>query len=586
MRDRSLTRVSIVVIAIVASTAALHLAEAIVVPIALAIFVAFMLAPLVSRLERRGLRTVPAVLLVVCLSFSTVGGAAWVLGAQLTSLAQELPRYRGNILRRIAEVRGAHRGTAIESVQKIAEDVAGEMKAPDGASRPAERPVPVTVEPPSILWNLPSVLATLATAGLVIVLVVFFLVRRGSLRERAMRLVGESRLALTTKALDEAGQRVTSYLVRQSMVNAVFGGAVAAGLLLIGVPYALLWGALATALRFIPYVGSWTAAAAPTLVSLAVFPGWIQPLSVLGLIVALEIVIYAGVEPWLYGRGTGISDVALLVSLAFWAWLWGPIGLLLATPITVCLGVLSKYVDGLGPLAILLEEDVALHPPALFYQRLVARAEHEAAALLGRHAAAGAREDAVAHLLAPAVAWTKRDRARGVLTVSDTAFVLDAIRRLAASLGRPIEPGARARPRIVLLPSGDAADEVALDLLAILLDATPVDARVVSHESPVAATLDLIERESPALLCIGAVPPGGLVATRLLVERLRAEFPDLPILVLRGKSGRHLAAWRDRMLPAGANRVLGTLGEARTVIGQFLTAPSLAHGAAVGRRAW
>jgi predicted PurR-regulated permease PerM len=216
------------------------------------------------------------------------------------------------------------------------------------------------MQAPSVLWQLTALIEPLATAGLVLVLVIFMLLKHGDLRSRLIHLAGHRRLTIATKALEEAGQRISRYLLMQSIINGSFGVAAGFGLFLIGVPYAVLWGFLAAALRFIPYVGPAVSAILPSALSLAVFPGWVQPFLVIGLILLLELSIYMVLEPLLYGQSAGVSAVALLVAAAFWTWLWGPVGLLLATPLTVCLGVLSKYVPQLEFVGMLMGDEPAL----------------------------------------------------------------------------------------------------------------------------------------------------------------------------------------------------------------------------------
>ena len=560
------------VIAIGVATAALQWARDVAAPIAIAVLLAFVLAPLVSMLERRRVPSVAAVLLVVLLSCSALGGVGWILGTEFAALAQELPRYRGNIMHRIAELQGVPRGTAIESVQKMAKDVAGEM-APTGSARTRD-PVPVVVEPPSVLWRLPSLLQALAAGGFVVVMVIFLLLRRRDFRDRIIRLAGDRRLALTTKALDEMGQRITRYLVRQSLVNAIFGALVSTSLLSIGVPYAVLWGGLAGTLRFIPYVGSWIAALAPTLMSLAVFPGWARPLLVLGVLAALEVTVYAGVEPWLYSRGAGLSDAALLIAVAFWTWCWGAVGLLLATPMTVCLVVLSKNVAALRPVAVLLDEELETRPGDLYYQRLIARDEDEALGVAHAYLAGHSRDTLISDLLFPAVRSARRDRERDVLTDDDAHAVYEATVRIAMTVATPAvapvasEAGPAApRTRMLACPARDEADETALRLLGLLLGATQAETLVASHHLLVSEVLALVAREQPEVVCIGALPPGGLASVRYLARRLRAQFPDLPILVGRWSNGRTAEMWRDQLMSVeGIHGVVTTLPEARAEI--------------------
>jgi predicted PurR-regulated permease PerM len=244
----------------------------------------------------------------------------------------------------------------------MVENITRELQKDERAVAEAEKPVPVVVQPPSLLSQLPTILEPLASAGLVIALVIFMLLERGDMRNRLIRLIGYGRLTLTTKALDEAGQRISRYLLMHSLVNGSHGVALGCGLFLIGLPYALLWGVLAAVLRFIPYIGPAVSALFPAALSLAAFPGWEQPLLVIGLIAGLELLSNMFMEPLLYGRTAGVSEVALMVAIAFWTWLWGPIGLLLATPLTVSLGVLGRYVPQLEFLGVLLSDDPVLEP--------------------------------------------------------------------------------------------------------------------------------------------------------------------------------------------------------------------------------
>src|SRR5215467_914842 len=381
----------VTLISVILLLAALHAAQTVLMPVAFAILLAFLLAPLVKGLQRRGIRTFAAVIMVAVLAFSALGTLGWVIGVQLGSVAAELPGYRSNIIKKITDLRGVKKGTALEKVQQMAEDVAGAIRMPNEKGA-ANRPVPVTVESQALIPGLPTLVEVLTVSGFVIVLVIFMLLRQEELRHRLVQVVGHRRLAVTTKALDEAGQRVSRYLIRQGIVNATFGGAVTVGLLIIGVPYAILWGVLGANLRFIPYLGGWMAVLAPTLVSLAVFPGWIQSIFVVGWMIVLELTMYMALEPWFYGQGAGISEVALLIALAFWTWLWGPIGLILGTPLTICVAVLGKYIPGLRPLALLIGESPPPRPVPVFYQRLVGRDEPEAGRTAREFLAAHSRE--------------------------------------------------------------------------------------------------------------------------------------------------------------------------------------------------
>ncbi len=357
---------------------ALYWLQAVLIPLALAVLLTFLLSPVVGTLQRRGLGRVPSVFVAVLLSLSILGGIGWTLSRQLVALADELPRYSLNIHHRIADLRGASKGGSVEKVQKTVEDVVGEIQKTDtpGVTRP--KPVAVVLEPPSVLAHLPNLLQALAGAVVVMVLAIFMLLERRELRDRLILLIGYRRMTATTRALDEAGARISRYLLVQSIINGSFGVAVGFGLFLIGVPYAVTWGSLAAALRFIPYLGAFVAMLLPLALSLAVFPGWLQPALVVGLFLVLELITGSVMEPWLYGQSAGVSQVALLIALTFWTWLWGPAGLLMATPLTVCLIVLGKHLPALGFIVVLMGDRPVIEAKARYYQRLLARDQDEA----------------------------------------------------------------------------------------------------------------------------------------------------------------------------------------------------------------
>ncbi|MGE0866530.1 MAG: AI-2E family transporter, partial [Vicinamibacterales bacterium] len=342
----------------------LYWAQAVLVPVALAVLISFVLAPPVTWLER-WLGRVSAVLIAVTLVFIMLGLAGWGLVRQMESLSEDLPRYRANILSKIADVRGAGKGGTVEKLQETIEDIKtdlGKTGAPKGRVAP---PVMITSELvsgfPAIAW-LGPIVGPLGTAGLVVVLVIFMLLERRDLRDRLIGLFGQGRLTVTTKAFDEAGSRVSRQLLMQSLASLVYGVVAGVGLYLLGVPYPLVWGALGAALRYIPSVGPVIGAAAPILASLAAMPGWSGPLSVAGMFVVLELFTNLVLETVLYAGAAGVSQVALLISVAFWTWLWGPLGLLMATPLTVCVVVLGRHVPGLASIGTLMADTPALAP--------------------------------------------------------------------------------------------------------------------------------------------------------------------------------------------------------------------------------
>ncbi|HUF23369.1 MAG TPA: AI-2E family transporter, partial [Vicinamibacterales bacterium] len=313
----------------------LYWAQAVLVPIALAVLLTFVLTPPVTWLER-WIGRVPAVLAMVVVVFTILGIAGWGLTRQLDSLAQDLPRYRTNILEKIKDVRGAGKGGSVEKLQETIEDIRVDLEKVEPPRGTVSRPVVVTSEQVAgfsgFTWLSPLI-GPLGTAGLVLVLVIFMLLERRELRSRLIGLLGHGRLANTTKAFDEAGTRVSRQLLMQALVSVIYGVVAGVGLYLLGVPYALVWATLGAVLRFVPYVGPILGAGAPILVSLAAMEGWAGPVSVVALFVALELFTNLVLETVLYAGAAGVSQVALLVSVAFWTWLWGPLGLLMATPL-------------------------------------------------------------------------------------------------------------------------------------------------------------------------------------------------------------------------------------------------------------
>jgi len=570
--------------------AGLYWLQPVLIPLALSVLLTFLLSPVVGLLERRGLGRVPSVLVTVLLALSILGGIGWTLTHQLMTLADELPRYSLNIQHRIADLRGASRGGSVEKVQKTVEDVVGEIQKTDTLGVTRQKPVAVVLEPPSIFGQLPNLFQALASALVVTVLMIFMLLERRELRDRLILLIGYRQMTATTKALDEAGARISRYLLMQSVINGSFGVAVGLGLLLIGVPYAVLWGSLAAALRFIPYLGAFVAALLPFALSLAMFPGWLQPALVAGLFLVLELVTIMVLEPWFYGQSAGVSQVALLISLTFWTWIWGPVGLLMATPLTVCLIVLGKHLPSLGFIGVLMGDRPVIEAKARYYQRLLARDQDEAIDIVEAYVSTDGRESVYDAVLLPALYYAKQDRDRDLLSEGDAQFVAQATREIldvvahdapAPSERDPVDlPGSDARVRILGWPARDEADVVALEMVRSLLDPARYRMEVGRAGMLVAEVVAGIEQDCPALVCIGAVAPGGLSQARHLCKRLRAQRPELKILV--GRWGLHdeMDADREQLLAAGADRVETTVLDTQRALAQLGVVPWIARTAA------
>jgi predicted PurR-regulated permease PerM len=544
--------------------ACLHLARFVLIPVAFASLLALALAPAVTFVQRRGVHRVVAVLVVVFLVFATLGVVGWVLGQQVVTLANDLPRYRSNIRQKIADIRLYGRGGSLEKVQETVKEVTKEIQKDDKGGAPAKPPVAVVPADPTMpLSRVAHLVEIAATVGLMMVLVVFMLIERHELRNRLIRLFGHGRISLTTRALDEATSGIIRYLLMQSLVNGSFGVAVAIGLFLLGVPYPFLFGVLAGLLRFIPYVGTWMAALLPIALSLAVFPGWTKPLLVVALFAVLEPLIYAVVEPLLYGHAIGISQTALLVAVAFWTWLWGPVGLILATPLTVCMIVLGKYIPDLDFIVTLITDRPALTPDVAYYQRLIAMDRDEAAEIIESELPRLGLPRIYDEVMIPALNYARRDRERDGLSDEQFDFAVRTTREIVDEIVAPNAPLAEGvRGRVVGSPGRDEADEVALHMLATVLAPAGVVLEEVSSEHLAAEVVALVESSAPACICVVTLPPGGLAHARYLVKRLHARFTNACVVVGRWGVARP-AEDPAGLLAAGADRVGITLEATR-----------------------
>ena len=370
--------------------AALYLAKGLLVPLTLALLLSFLLSPVCGWFERHWLGRIPAVLATAFLGFAVLGIAAWTAVVQMSALAPKVPEYQRNLEAKLHSVND-YFIAAVHKVTRTAEDAGQNLPQAEQATAPQgteERPFAVHVLSPSLSplqflgGTFGTLVEVLGSAGIVVMLVVFFLIRREDLRDRFIRLVGTGQVTLTTNMLEDAAKRVSHFLSMLALVNLTFGIAVGSGLYLIGVPNAILWGILAATLRFVPYIGSWIAATAPVCLAMAISAGWLAPLLALGLFVVLELFCANVLEPWLYGRGTGVSAVAVVVAAVFWTWLSGIVGLLLATPLTVCLLVIGKHVPQLSFLHILLGNEPVFELKRRVYQRLLAGDQEAAGELV------------------------------------------------------------------------------------------------------------------------------------------------------------------------------------------------------------
>jgi predicted PurR-regulated permease PerM len=568
--------------------AALYFGREIFVPIVLAILLSFVLTPLVNLLRRLRLGRVLSVVAAVVLALGIMLAIGGLIGNQVVDLATNLPRYQATVEQKVSNLRLGLFGRASALLERVNREVrnVSDQASPASPPRtaapaPGDAPKPVVVEvrerelsPLDVARGvLGPIVQPLTTTGIVLVVVIFLLLQREDLRDRLIRLFGSGDLHRTTIAMDDAAKRLSTYFLTQLGINAAFGILVAAGLWIIGVPSPILWGIFSALMRFVPYVGAFLSAVAPLALAAAVDPGWSMVLWTLALFLVLEPVMGQVVEPLLYGHSTGLSPFAVVVSTLFWAWLWGPIGLILATPFTVCLVVLGRHVEHLEFLDVLLGDRPALTPVENFYQRVLAGDPDEAQAhaeLLLRSCSLSAYYDNVA---LKGLQLAANDALRGVLTPEQVQRIKAAIQELVGDLSghddqsmptaegtqtttghlsgkaeRPAPsseavPG-RAPDRSNLPPpwNGEGAvlcvagrgplDEAAAAMLAQLVGKHGLGARVVPHEAVSRARIGSLDVQGVGMICISYLDIRGNPAhLRYLLRRLRQKAAGTPLLV-------------------------------------------------------
>lgn len=576
--------------------AGLYFGRSVLIPLALAILFAFALTPIVDLLEKWGLGRALSVLLVILAAFVLLGALAWTVSGQLIDIAGRLPSYEANIHRKIELFHGPRHGRlarAVTAVTELKQELTGAHKSSRAPAVPAgAAPVPVQVVKPSTssLSELRGVvgplLDPLGTAGIVIVFTIFILLTREDLRNRVIGFAGRGRLSLVTTALDDGARRLSRYLLLQLLVNSGYGVLVGVALYFIGIPHALLWGVLTAILRFIPYVGILIAASLPIAMALAVFPGWIQAILTVCLFAVLEATIASFVEPLLYGSHTGISSLAILVAAVFWTVLWGPVGLILSTPLTVCVIVLGRHVPQLQFLATALGDEPALSPEARFYQRLLAMDEDEVREITEEYLKEKPVESLYEDVLIPALGLAEQDRHANTLDEQRLGFICQTMRDLIDELGEHVaQPPSADRAEangeagcmrdfakhpfsLLCVPARDDADEIVAMMLAQLASRELSRVRFVPI-GPVAAMIDQIADQKPEVVCISALPPGALGHARALAKRIRMRFPDLKIILGSWKYEGGLARAQERAGGPSAGPMGTTLAEVMFQIRQL-----------------
>lgn len=619
VRDRevSSSSKSLTVIAVVLAIAALYLGRSIFIPLALALVLSFLLTPFVALLEKIRLGRVPSVITVMTLSFVLIAVATWGVAGQFVEIMVHLPDYKANLDTKIKSLhfsKAYNLSKATATVQDLNKElaavpgqVAGHVPTQtQGTPRPV-RPVPVQVAPPasSLVQNLGELLGPLSgpleTAIIVIIFTAFMLVKREDLRNRAIRLAGRGHLSLMTQAFDDAGSRLSRFLLLQFLVNSVYGFLFGLGLYFIGVPHARLWGFVAALLRFVPYIGTLTAAAFPIAMAVAVFPGWRQAGIAFAVFLVLELIVSNVVEPMLYGANTGISSLAILVAAVFWTTLWGPVGLILSTPLTVCLVVLGRYVPQLNFLEVVLGDEPALPPEQLFYQRLLAADQEEARSIAEIYLKDHPVESLYESIIIPALRLAEQDYYIDVLDDDTRRFILRSTRELIEDVGdrlaedlpftngnengyQPSErPGAaESYATIACVPVRSGSDELVAIMLAQLLRSQGFRALQVRSAAleDVAAE---VSQQGSTTVCISCLPPFATASARSLCKRLKANSSDIRIIVGVWHLDGGVSAARDRLGTGCPHLVITTLAEALSEVHR-LTVPEQAVGTLTEKR--
>jgi predicted PurR-regulated permease PerM len=581
------------VITAVIAIGALYFGQAIFIPFALALLLSFLLTSPVTWLERLKLGRALSVALVLIFTFSLIAGLLWMGTEQLSAIVVRLPEYQTNIRTKMESF--SHRdGSSLARVTSSIDQIQAQLTAnaespsqpPSRASRTSAaqhsvtQPVPVEVvqQRQHGFFNSLGLLSTslghfFGEVGAVIILTLFILIKREHLRNRLFRLMGQEHLVTMTTALDDAARRVSRYLLTQSLVNSIYGLLLGLGLYFIGLPYAPVWGVLAAMLRFIPYAGTAAAGLCPFVLSLAVFSDWKHPLLTLGLFAAIEAVTTAVIEPWLYATRTGISSLAILLSAAFWTVLWGPIGLVVSTPLTVCLAVLGRHLPHLEFLYVLLSDEPVLSAELRFYQRLLAMDEDEAADIASAYLKEKNLTEVYESLLIPTLEQAEQDRRHGKLEPDRESFILQTMRELIEELSerseissatQEVAPAqASSRLSITCLPAKDEADELAGLMLAHVLRREGYHVEVIPIAGAGSVFAQLSKSRSDVVV-ISAVPPLAIIRARTVCRKARQECRGAKLALGLWNSAASTEKIKERLGSLCSETIFTTLGQAQS----------------------
>jgi predicted PurR-regulated permease PerM len=542
--------------------ALIYFGRTLLVPLALSILMAFALAPVEEFLRRLRFGRVPGVIVTVTLAVALIVGIATFIGTQIAWLAVSMPQYQHNIVTKIQSVEGSATNNSFvlsitRTFQNLNDQIAQTPQPPASqkelqsktTSQTSGSAVPVVIEQPSpgplsLLQSVAGpVLEPLADLAIIIIFVIFILLQKEDLRDRFIKLAGGRDLQRTTLAIDDGAERLSRYLLLQTGVNACFGILVGVGLWLAGVPNPALWGLISAMFRYVPYIGVPIAACFPILLSIAVDPDWSMTFWTLGIFIVIESITGQAVEPWLYGRNMGLSALAVVVAAGFWTFVWGPVGLLLSTPLTMILVVIGRHVDQLRFLDVMLGDAPPMRPEETFYLRMLAgnpdEAAEQAEAFLSGHSLPAYFDEVAVKGLALA----QRDVNRGALTEEGRKRVATMVEVFVDNLTMHEDPEARAAGNIsTLVPPGwghkpvlcvagrGALDHAAAHLLAHLLERQGIGARIATFEDVSPSAIQDLACDGVRAVCVSYLEPGSPKNARYLARRLRKRLPGLPLV--------------------------------------------------------
>ncbi len=610
----------------------LSIAREVFIPLALSILFTFLLHPVVVRLQRWRFGRIPSVLIVSLLAITSTALVVYHLGAEMASFAQELPKYKTELSVKLKELSGtgANLGgmwlsfrremkDAMVTVEQEAEDkeakddtlanVQGEMEnasaletqgfgskslqqgldaeaAPqESLGKSAENPLFVKAvkdDPAGDWWNwllsASSLLAPIGTSGLVLVFTLFLLIYQGDLRDRFIKLVSGGQFVTTTQALNEAGQRISRYLFAQTIVNGSYGLVVSLGLWLIGLtmteegfPNLLLWGALCSILRFVPYAGPVIAGVFPISIALAVFPGFQVFLAVLTLIILLELISNNALEPWLYGSSTGISAVAVIFASVFWGWLWGPVGLLLATPLTVCLVVLGKHVPPFRIFQTMLGEGEAMSLPLRLYQRLLAKDSHQAASISKERIVEKDVNHFLDSMIVPVLRRMRKDRKYGRLKAEDEQEMVQAVFKILDECSTPEKevPENTQAFTVVAIPARSEVEQRLLETGLRSWHGNAYGIEIESYRTRPSQLVEKLKLSQPEIVVIGMLAPGIATQVEYLSSRIRRALPETKIVLNYMGRPRQFDHFFQRMRSAGTDFVATSFVQTENYVDMF-----------------